>query len=219
MIHLAPVPLLVAVVLLLIRAEFREANKAVCLLKPTATLLVILVAALSWRAPLSDSRYSAWLLVGLACSLAGDVALIFTSRKAFLLGLVAFMAAHFVYAVLFGAYSGFHAADLVTAAVLLAAGVAVYRYLLPGLGGIKLPVALYVLMICLMINRAFATFFGEILSLTQAWLISAGATLFWVSDLILAIHRFRRPLRYHRIGLAFYYAGQLLIALSGSYFA
>ncbi len=219
MIHLAPVPLLVAVVLLLIRAEFREAKKAVCFLKPTATLLVILVAALSWRAPLSDSRYSAWLLVGLACSLAGDVALIFTSRKAFLLGLVAFMAAHFVYAVLFGAYSGFHAADLVTAAVLLAAGVAVYRYLLPDLGGIKLPVALYVLMICLMINRAFATFFGEILSLTQAWLISAGATLFWVSDLILAIHRFRRPLRYHRISLAFYYAGQLLIALSGSYFA
>jgi uncharacterized membrane protein YhhN len=101
----------------------------------------------------------------------------------------------------------------------LAAGVAVYRYLLPGLGAIKLPVALYVLIICLMVNRAFAAFFGEILSLTQAWLISAGATLFWVSDLILAIHRFRRPLRYHRMGLALYYAGQLLIAMSGSYFA
>ena len=219
MIHLAPVPLLIAVVLLLIRAELREAKKAIWFLKPTATLLVILVAALSWRAPLFDSRYSTWLLVGLACSLAGDVALIFPSRKAFLLGLVAFLVAHVVYSVLFGAYSGFHPADLVTAAVLLAAGIAVYRYLLPGLRGIKLPVALYVLVICVMVNRAFAAFSGEILSLTQAWLIAAGATLFWVSDLILAIHRFRRPFKHHRVGLALYYAGQLMIALSGSYFA
>ncbi len=219
MIHLAPIPLLVAAVLLLIRAEFRGAKKAVFFFKPTATLLVILVAALSWRAPVIDSRYSAWLLVGLVCSLAGDVALIFPSRKAFLLGLVAFLAAHVVYAVLFGVYNGFHPADLITAAVLLVAGVAVYRYLLPGLGGIKVPVALYVLIICLMANRAFAAFFGENLSLTQAWLISAGATLFWLSDLILAIRRFRRPFRYHRISLVFYYAGQLLIALSASYFA
>ena len=53
---------------------------------------------------------------------------------------------------------------------------------------------------------------------TQAWLISLGAVLFWVSDLMLAINRFRKPLRKEPFGLFLYYGGQLMIALSPSYF-
>jgi uncharacterized membrane protein YhhN len=69
-----------------------------------------------------------------------------------------------------------------------------------------------------MVHRALSTSFGDAFTQTQAWLIGAGAVLFLVSDLILAINRFRRPFKQHRISLAFYYLGQLLLALSASYF-
>jgi hypothetical protein len=48
--------------------------------------------------------------------------------------------------------------------------------------------------------------------------IALGALLFYVSDVILALHRFRFSWKYGRINLAFYYAGQALIALSASFF-
>jgi uncharacterized membrane protein YhhN len=69
-----------------------------------------------------------------------------------------------------------------------------------------------------MVNRAFSTFFGDAFTTTQAWLITLGAVLFWLSDLVLAINRFRRPLKWEALGLYLYYGGQLLIALSPSYF-
>ncbi len=212
-------PVLALAVILLIAAELRGVWKVVYVLKPAATLLVILVAALSWQTPAVDGRYSTWVLVGLSFSLLGDTALMFDGRNAFLAGLVAFVLAHIVYGVLFGAYNGFYLADLVTASLLLIAAVAAYRYLLPGLGRIKAPVLLYVMIISLMVNRALSTFFGDAFSPTQAWLIAVGAVLFYVSDLMLGISRFRRPFRLHRISLAFYYAGQAMIALSASYFA
>jgi hypothetical protein len=49
-------------------------------------------------------------------------------------------------------------------------------------------------------------------------MIATGAVLFYISDIILAASRFWRPWRYHRLSLAFYYSGQLLIALAASYF-
>jgi len=219
MAHLIPIPVLVAVVFLLIRAEFRQDLKAIFWYKPTATLLVILVGGLSLLGSNVDSTYTGWILAGLALSLVGDVALIFASQKAFLLGLIAFLLAHVVYAVVFTAFNGFHPADLYTGVVLLVIGLMVLRYLWGGLGRMKGPVILYVLVICVMAQRAMSTLFGDAFSVTQSWLIALGATFFWISDVILGVNRFGRPWKYHRISLAFYFAGQLLIALSASYSA
>jgi uncharacterized membrane protein YhhN len=83
----------------------------------------------------------------------------------------------------------------------------------------KGPVILYILVICFMVNRAISTFFGSAFSPTQAWLLTLGASLFWFSDLMLAVNRFRRPFKAESTSLFFYYAGQTLIALSASYFA
>lgn len=218
MAHLIPIPALAVAVLLLIRAEFREERRAIQIFKPAATLLVISVALLSWLSPAVDGRYTSWVLVALLFSLAGDVALMGASQKAFLVGMLAFLLAHVVYAGLFYFYFGWQAADGITAAVLAVAAVGGYRLLLPGLGKIKLPVALYVLIIALMTQRALSTLFGDAFTRTQAWTIAGGALLFLISDVMLAINRFTRPFRYHRISLAFYYGGQLLLALSASYF-
>jgi len=215
---LFPVPFLAVAVLLLIRAEFRSAQRQIYFLKPLSTLLVILVAALSFSTSAVKGGYTTGILIGLILSLGGDVALMFPSAKAFMLGLACFLLAHVAYAVTFTLFNGFYPADWVSGGVLLVLAVAVYLYLRPGLEKTRGPVVGYIVVICIMVNRAVSAFFGTTFTLTQAWLISVGATLFWVSDLMLAVNRFRQPFKYHRLGLAFYYGGQLLIALSPAYF-
>jgi uncharacterized membrane protein YhhN len=219
MAHLIPIPFLVVTVTLLIRAEFRSDRQQVYFWKPLSTVLVIAVALLSFLTPNVSASFTLWVTVGLILSLGGDVALMFESNRAFLVGLVLFLLAHVVYSIGFTLFNGFHLQDLITGAVLLVIGLAIYLYLKPGLDGMQGPVLFYVLVICFMVNRALSTFFGDTFTTTQAWLLSLGAILFMLSDLVLAVNRFRHPFEANRFSLYLYYGGQLLIALSPSYFA
>lgn len=219
MAHLIPVPLVALTATLTVRAELRQEWRQVYLVKPLTSLLVIGVAALSFLGPSVDTGLAAWVLVGLVFSMGGDIALMFASSRAFMVGLILFLLAQLVYTIGFTVPNGFHLPDLATGAALLALAVAVYLYLLPGLGKMRLPVLVYILVICAMVNRALSAFFGHAFTLTQAWLLSTGALLFWLSDLLLGISRFRHPLTWNRLGLFLYFGGQMLIALSPSYSA
>jgi uncharacterized membrane protein YhhN len=218
MLHLALIPVIAVTVSLKIWADFRNDMRQVYLWKPLSTVLVIVVALLSLARPEAQPGFTLWVTAGLVLSLGGDVALMFKTNRAFLVGLVLFLLAQIVYAIGFSLWNGFHTQDLISAAVLLVLIVAVYLYLRPGLGRMQGPVLFYIFCICFMVNRAISTFFGDTFTLTQAWLLSVGATLFWLSDLILAVNRFRHPFEANRLGLYLYYGGQLLIALSPSYF-
>ena len=217
--QLIPIPFLAVTVTLLIRAELREEQKQVYFFKPVSTLLVILVAVLSFFTPTVRPMFTWGLLLGLVLSLGGDVALMFKSNRAFLIGLVLFLLAHVAYAVVLIVYNGFYPQDLVTAAVLALVGAALFFYLRPGLGPMQGPVILYIIVILIMVNRALSTFFGTTFTPAQAWLLSLGAILFMLSDVMLAVDRFRASFRWSRLSLYLYYGGQLLIALSPSYFA
>jgi uncharacterized membrane protein YhhN len=217
--HLIPIPFLVITVSLLVRAHFKGDKRQVYVFKPLSTLLVIVTALLSLLTPDAQPSFTLWVTFGLVLSLGGDVALMLESSRAFLIGLVLFLLAHVVYCVAFTLPNGFHTADLITGAILLAVAVASYRYLEPGLGQMKGPVIFYILVICFMVNRAASTFFGDAFSTTQAWLITLGAILFLLSDLVLAVNRFRHPFVSNRFRSFLYYGGQLLIALSASYFS
>jgi uncharacterized membrane protein YhhN len=217
MLQLVLIPFLAMTVALLIRAEFRHDRRQTRVFKPASTLLVIAIAALSLWTPGTRIGYTVGILVGLILSMGGDIALMFAGDKMFRVGLILFLLAHIAYAVTFTAFSPFYAADLISGVILLMLGIVIYRYLEPNLNGLKGPVILYMVFICLMVNRAISTFFGTSFTATQSWLVSVGATLFWISDLILAAARFGHPWKYHRISLAFYYSGQLLIALSPSF--
>ena len=87
-----------------------------------------------------------------------------------------------------------------------------------GLGSMKIPVIVYIVIISVMVVLAVSTFTGSAFTTGQAWLIFIGASLFYISDVILAANRFWKSFKYHRISLAFYYAGQCLIALAASHF-
>ncbi|MGD8465881.1 MAG: lysoplasmalogenase [Anaerolineae bacterium] len=213
-----PIPFLVVSVVLLVRAEFRGNKQQVYIVKPLSTLLVIAVALLSLLEPNAQPSFTLWVTLGLLFSLGGDVALMFESNKAFLIGLILFLLAHVIYCIAFTLPNGFHTQDMITGALLLAFAVIVFLYLRPGLGSMQGPVIVYILIICLMVNRAASAFFGDAFTTTQAWLLTVGAILFLLSDLVLAINRFRHPFEANRLGLFLYYGGQLLIALSASFF-
>lgn len=219
MTSLIPIPFLAVTVSLLVRAQFRGARQQVYLFKPLSTLLVIVVGLLSFTTPGVQPFFSAGITLGLILSMGGDVALMFKTGRAFLVGLILFLLAHIAYAITFTVPNGFHPQDLVTAAILLAIAVPVYLFLRPGLGKMKIPVIFYILVICFMVNRAVSTFFGDAFTITQAWLMTLGAVLFWLSDLLLAVNRFRLPFKAEPLGLFLYYGGQLLIALSPSLFS
>ncbi len=82
----------------------------------------------------------------------------------------------------------------------------------------KIPVIAYIVIISVMVSRAIAIFSNHAIDNSHALMIVLGAVLFYISDVILATNRFWQPWQYHRISLAFYYAGQLFIALAASYF-
>lgn len=214
------IALLFVTVILLIRAEFADKRKQIYLFKPISTTLLIMVAVLSFVIPsVYNEKYTLAILIALLLSFGGDIALMFKSRGAFMAGLALFLLAHIAYAIIFTVYNGLWAGDLISGLIILVISGAVFAFLYSGLDSMKVPVLLYIIIIGFMLNRAFSTLFGDFFTRTQAVLITLGAGLFYISDIILAVNRFKKPFKYNRISLAFYYSGQLCIALSTGLFA
>ncbi len=148
-------PVLAVTVGALIWAEFAERPRLVYVFKPLSTLLVIAACALAFLDPAHNPTYTLGVLVGLGLSLGGDVALMFhDSRRAFLVGLVLFLLAHVAYTVVFTALGRSSGWDIVSGAVLLAAGAGFYALIRPNLGAMRVPVLAYMVVISVMVNRA-----------------------------------------------------------------
>ena len=177
--------------------------------KPLTTVLVIGVA---WLSPAEAAPlYRGLVLVGLGFSLAGDVLLMLPAR-AFVAGLASFLVAHVLYIAAFTSSAPTELAPLAVAPFAVAAGL-VLRALWPHLGGLRIPVVLYVLAIALMGWRAGAQWTA--LGSTAAALALIGAVLFTLSDGVLALNRFRAPIAgAQAVVLSSYWAAQWAIALS-----
>jgi uncharacterized membrane protein YhhN len=216
---LYPIPVVVVLVFMLIRAEVLGKRQQVYVVKPSATLLVIAVALLSLLEPTHNVTYTVGVLVGLLLSLGGDVALMFDEdRTAFSVGLGLFLLAHIAYTAVFASLGRFSGWDAASIPILAAAGIGFYALIQANLGSLRIPVIAYMLVISIMVSRAISTFASPTFRPEQAVVIASGAVLFYISDVILAANRFWKPLQYDRVSLAFYYGGQVLIALSASYF-
>ena len=213
------IPVLAITVFLLVRAEILGKQRQIYILKPISTLLVIAAAAFSLLEPAQNPIYIIGVLAGLLLSFGGDMTLMLKNHpKAFTRGLVLFLLAHVAYTVVFMLLGTFSVPDLLSAGLLLLAGIMCYHLFRPNLGKMKIPVMAYIVIISVMVNRAAAAFTSPVFSATQGIMIFFGALLFYISDIILAANRFWKPWPFNRVSLAFYYSGQLLIALAASYF-
>jgi uncharacterized membrane protein YhhN len=173
-----------------------------------ATLVALIVATLVLGA--TDTTAGRWLLVALVFGLAGDVALLEKSDSRFRLGLAAFLVGHVAFVLCFiqvglDAQGWNYLSFLVLGACLLATRqVAASTYLRGGLA-LAAPVALYTVVIGAMVIYAFTT--GEPL-------IAVGATVFAVSDTVLARDRFVRPWEGAQLlVMVTYHVGQALIVI------
>jgi uncharacterized membrane protein YhhN len=178
--------------------------------KPLATILILSIALSNWLA--RKDSYSLWITIGLAFSLAGDVALIWPHLY-FLPGLSAFLLAHLAYLVAFT-----RAAKLFARPILwlpyFAIAATLFLLLLPQLPAVlKIPVAHYSFFLASMAAQAMGRFLT--LRTSCAGLAAIGALFFMLSDTLLSFDRFRSPFHLAPLFvLVSYYIAQWLIASS-----
>jgi len=177
--------------LLAIAAEWEERrHPAFYLLKPLTTVL-ILAAALS-LAPASGAGYRQWVVIALALSMLGDICLMFEGDGWFAGGLGSFLLAHvgFIVAFLKGVSLAWPPAWTLLPLVY---GLGLCAWLLPRAGALRIPVALYCLVLLGMTLAAALRL--QTLGGQPAVLAVAGALLFVVSDSALALRKFAGPYR------------------------
>ncbi|MGD0485256.1 MAG: lysoplasmalogenase [Gemmatimonadales bacterium] len=199
---------------LAIRAAYRGEQRGVLVFKPLTTILVLAATLLVFTP--ADPRYQELILAGLALSLAGDVFLMLGEAR-FLPGLGCFLAAQLVYAWAFTTSAPFGAVQMPWAAPFAFFAVMVVLALWQGLPGPTLrgAVVVYAAAIGLMAWRAAVRVGAPGVPPGSGAAALAGACLFLASDAVLAVNRFRRPLRLGEpVTLATYWAAQFLIALS-----
>ncbi|MEZ4402059.1 MAG: lysoplasmalogenase [Kofleriaceae bacterium] len=157
------------------------------------------------------------IVVGLALGAVGDLALMFDDERAFLGGLVAFLGGHVAYVVALAQVvpSASWWTPAVGAVAVGAAGISlgVLRWLWPRLGAMRAPVCAYVAVItAMLVGGVAATLVGDPHAAPAGAraLLTAGATLFFASDLAVAREKFMvRDVRNRTIGLPVYYLAQL----------
>jgi uncharacterized membrane protein YhhN len=177
-------------------------------------VIITLIAGLFVSTGLQGSAF--WFGLGLLFSLLGDIFLLFPGDKMFLAGLVAFLLTHICY--LFGFRQQMLAPSawsLVLVFFILLNAVRLLRRLVgsmraSGWNRLVYPVIVYGLVISLMLFAAMSTLADHDWDVRAAFLVSMGAFLFWISDLMLAWNKFVSPTKGGRLAIvAAYHLGQI----------
>jgi uncharacterized membrane protein YhhN len=169
---------------------------------------MVLLIALAWLMHADVVSYGQFLLAGLVLSLIGDVLLLGDSDVHFLGGLVAFLLGHLAYIAAFRRVPGDGPIWIGVLLVVLAVGVVLWLRLVPRLRADwreGAPLVLYAVIIGAMAALAWAT---------GLWVVGLGATLFLVSDTVLAYQRFEGDLPHGRlVVMVTYHLAQVLIVV------
>lgn len=162
----------------------------------------IMLSLIGYYAEGSSKRSSAFILALLFCW-TGDVLLLFQAKEEmfFIFGLVAFLIAHALYIV---AYRQLQWPDrkhelmptqkMRFSFPIVLAGTGLIVVLFPILGDLQIPVLVYALVLMLMVMTALFRY-GRT-PILSFWMIFTGASLFMISDSLLAINKFYAPIPY-----------------------
>lgn len=159
-----------------------------------------------------------WFGMGILFSMAGDVFLMISLDRLFLAGLAAFLLAHVAYVIGFNLPLPALTSWGVILAILIGFGGArVIRRILSeaiskGQGRMRIPILLYSMVISLMLLSATMKLADLTWNAGAALLVSLGAFLFYLSDIILAWNKFVAPIQHGRIyNIAAYHLGQIVL--------
>ena len=179
--------------------------------QPYPGSVIVKASSVGPLAVLAFAAGSPMLGVALALSTVGDVLLDLDPDRLFVFGLGSFLLAHLVYISVFvrnrSRTIALGAPRLLAAALVLLYSIAVSLWLLPALGNLMVPVAIYMCAITAMVLSAILARFPN------HW-VAVGAILFLVSDSLLAVNKFKTPVPYRDFLIwSTYYAGQYGIAI------
>jgi len=160
------------------------------------------------------------ILGALAFSWLGDVLLMLDKLygSLFIYGLIGFLGAHVCYLLYFlrirKINTAAHSSNIVGSLLISGYMAAFYAFLYPGLGGLKIPVAIYAVFITLMLLSSLRAFDLQ----TQAFgrICVAGTLIFAVSDSILAINRFAEPFKYASLFIMVTYGVAQFLIVEGA---
>ncbi|MDR7087232.1 putative membrane protein YhhN [Aeromicrobium panaciterrae] len=186
-------------------AVYRENKRLETIAKP-ATLVALILVALSLGA--SDTSPGRWLLFALAFGLVGDIANLGDSESRFKMGLGTFLIGHLGYLVCFSELGlprpgwSWAVFGVLILSMIWTREVTPSTHRQSGLA-LSAPVVAYTLVIAGMLILAWFT--GD-------WLIAVGAAVFVVSDSVLSMNRFVRPIPHAQLAImTTYHVGQALI--------
>ncbi len=180
------------------------------LLKPLPMMIAIIFIATQAIYTWATGRFRTYLLLALAFSLGGDIALLWP-ESLFILGLGLFLVAHIFYIVLFHQGLKWLPSRKALLAV-LAVGLGMYVLIWPGLTDpiLKVAVAVYVGAISCMTAQAIGR--ALVLGDAAACWVALGACIFMASDALIAINKFLSPVPLAGWWiLVTYFTAQLLI--------
>jgi uncharacterized membrane protein YhhN len=176
--------------------------------KPLTTILLFAVVGRP------ETTFARFVTAGIALSLVGDIALLGSTNRVFMVGLVAFLLAHVAYVIGFLGVAVWSPHVAAVAVIMLVSSAWLLRATWQGTAGLHAPTIAYAVVISVMVVAASATLRGPIAAAPFA---AGGALLFYVSDASLALHRFRRPIPHvSLLSLGVYWLGQLGIAIAAS---
>jgi len=159
------------------------------ILKPLTTVLIILIPIFSGGK--SNNKYKRLISAGLLFCLAGDVLLL--KENLFVFGLASFLIGHIIFIISFlyvGGLKTFWSPLMILAPM----ATAMYFYISPDLGELKIPVLIYTVVICFMCWQGVNLFLWQ--RHTATAMIAIAVISFLISDSILAINKFSSPLPY-----------------------
>jgi uncharacterized membrane protein YhhN len=179
-------------------------------------VMIILFLWLSTSIGLSGA--SLWFGLGILLSLTGDVLLMISLDRLFMAGLVAFLLAHLAYLIGFNVpIPEISAWGFALAIIVGLGGMRVIRRILTALAAngqvrMQTPIIIYGTVISLMLLSAMMKMTDITWNTNAATLVGVGAFLFYISDIILAWHKFVAPIQHGRIyNIGAYHLGQIAL--------
>lgn len=196
-----------------------RANKTLEYIFKPATMVVVILAAWLWLPYAPGLWFAQFLILGFVFSLAGDVFLMLPNPRYFLFGLVAFLLGHIAYIIaLNSTLPPLEAVWLVIPIALVGAWLItnIVRALhAANHDSLRAPVLVYGIAISVMLFSAWATLFRPEWSVAQRACVIVGATLFFISDALLAWNRFVKPFAAAKLAVIItYHLGQIALALT-----
>jgi uncharacterized membrane protein YhhN len=189
--------------------EYQGPDYLIYIFKPLTMIFIIIIAVLAKEPP--SRRYKIAIIAGLIFSMIGDV-LLSLPVDAFMIGLISFLIAQMIYTYAFRAGRPLRI-KFIAILPFLIYGVTIFIILLPGLNGMAVPVAAYILVIMIMAWQAWDQW--EDKRARWALLAFIGALLFVISDTLLAVNKFGEPFAAARaLTLTTYFSAQWLISNS-----